>query len=216
MSYRKKVFIITLGFDEKFALRCLFRNGVEEGDRVILLASSDDNRVKSAFENVRRIVEKTFEGEIKVELEKVNVRNFTEAVKYVKKIIDACGSSSIVLNLSGGMRALVITAFMSCLLSESKSVKVEVELEDFSGVVEIPASIPGSFKSIARLSKEEREIVEKLKEKPSSAKELSKLLGKDESTIRRSLYRLEELCVVRRIPGWPARVELTEIGRLLA
>ncbi|MEM4649771.1 MAG: CRISPR locus-related DNA-binding protein, partial [Candidatus Bathyarchaeia archaeon] len=55
------IIVITLGFDEKFALRAITRRGLKPEDEIIIVTSKpSDERTEKAFQNFTTILKKVF------------------------------------------------------------------------------------------------------------------------------------------------------------
>jgi CRISPR-associated protein Csa3 len=128
--------ILTLGFDEKFCYRAILRHGIKEGDKIILLTAGLVERVKKAYEWIKAFVERSYDVEVK--LVQIDVKDFTKAIQDVIKILDEFKDYNLIVNLSGGMRALAVTVLFALMIKPMRNVRLEIELEDFSGLIEIP------------------------------------------------------------------------------
>ena len=211
----KKALILTLGFDEKFCYRAILRHGLKEGDKIILITASLVDKVKEAYEWIKKFIEKSYGRDIGVELIEINVKNLEESfIKIIKKLKELEGYE-IILNLSGGMRALLAIVLISLTLYPIRNIKIEIELEDFSGIVEIPQEFFQIKEIGAKLAKERREILLKIKEGCFDVKSLSKSLKKDESTIRRHIYVLNKLGLVEITRKKPMKIKLSKLGEIL-
>uniref|UniRef100_A0A7J3TJ28 CRISPR locus-related DNA-binding protein n=1 Tax=Geoglobus ahangari TaxID=113653 RepID=A0A7J3TJ28_9EURY len=206
--------IITFGFDEKFCYRAIMRNRIKDGDRIILLTAGVVEKVKRAYELVRNFISTTYKN-VEVELVELNPRDFVFGVEKVATLIKNLENYEIVVNLSGGMRILSLMVYAALTLID-KDAKVEIELEDFSGVVELPKEIFTLPKVLSKLSSEKIELIRIAKEKwEVSAMKLAEALGKDVTTIRRHIYELERLKLVEIVSRKPLKVRLREIGGLV-
>ena len=137
-----KLLILTLGFDEKFAVRALLRAGLSFGDKaVIFLAEPLDERAVKAWRTVEDIVSRYFSG-VNVETIKVNVSEFYRAVSTIaEKLKEASkGADEIIVNLSGGMRILILEVLVAAHLLGLKAT-VEVEFENFLGLAKFPLEL---------------------------------------------------------------------------
>jgi len=151
-----RVIVLTLGFDEKFAVRALTRAAPLEGDEVIVVMPSDgDERAKRALESLRRFCDTIG---ISLNVKEVPVAKPEEAIAEVYKVLSQRLREGKVLrlNLSGGMRALILETLIAALAATRQwpdsmlSTKVEVDLENLKGVVELTLghfalSLPGSI-----------------------------------------------------------------------
>lgn len=209
-----RALIINLGFDEKFAIRALTRHGVSKGDKVILLTGPRVERVEKATSYVRTFLEKYYPGEAELEVVEVPVNDFYDAVSRVMNTLRGVSRKErIIVNLSGGMRIVVLAVFTALMLLGLEGLTVEVEAEDTSAYVTIDPRALRSIVAVERLSREKRVILEILASKTGSVTvaELSSRLRRDASTVRRHLRDLKKkgLVLVRRrkpltVEGHPA------------
>jgi CRISPR-associated protein Csa3 len=209
----KTALIITLGFDERFCYRAILRHGIREGDKIVLITAGLVDKVKKAYEWIKSFVERSYDVEVR--LIEINVRDFTNAIKNVIDILKEFEDYRLVINLSGGMRALAVIVIFALMIKPMRNVILEIELEDLSGVVEIPNSLLHIPAVIANLSDEKVEILKLIAEGLGDVKSLSTKLKKDESTIRRHLSILEELGLIVVEKKKPLKVKTTELASLL-
>jgi CRISPR-associated protein Csa3 len=137
MDKEKMIIVVTLGFEEKFALRAVTRRGAKENDEIVVLMAKDsDERSERAFENFCDVIEKAFQ-KIKVSRIDVEVKNFSEATKKLIGEFLARKGNDFVVNLSGGFRLLGIEVLLAAILTKVNA-KIELELENSSAVIEFP------------------------------------------------------------------------------
>jgi len=209
-----KVLILTLGFDEKFCYRAILRHGISEGDKIILITAGLVDKVKKAYEWIKSFVERSYNVEVR--LIEVNVRDFVKAIQTVTNLLEEFRDYDLIVNLSGGMRALLIIMLFALLLKPIKNVKLEIELEDFSGLIEIPQALLLLPEIRSNISGERMEILRLIAQGLSDVKSLAEKLKRDESTIRRHISALEELGLVTIEKRKPLKVRATELADLLA
>ena len=130
-------YVITLGYDERFAVRFLLRHSVSEEDVIlaILLANfREDEKSLTAFNNLRRLIEWVEPIEL----------DLGEPVKSVSDLSSTIGRKSrgeIHACLSGGMRSVVIItllALQNLVRETSRRAWVEIDFENLSGYMRIP------------------------------------------------------------------------------
>ena len=190
-----KVLALTLGFDERFAIRAMMRAGVSSGDRIVVLVVEPlEEKASKCLQMVREFLSKYVQN-VELRICSVDVRKFEDAVSSIKaELRDAVrDADEVVLNLSGGMRALILETLVAALLLGFEC-RVEVELEDLTGVVYFPMRLLGSIK----LSKGELEVLLKLLETESwmSLSDISKASKLPRSTTHKRLRRLIEAGLV--------------------
>ena len=133
------IYVITLGYDERFAVRFLLRHSVGEGDSVIVVVPrgyEGDEKARTAVNNLKKLVE----GLEICEFDPSDaLSEITKMTSFLKEKSE--GSRTLHLCLSGGMRIIVISTLLaSQLLAREvpREIWVEVDLEDLSGTVRIP------------------------------------------------------------------------------
>jgi len=113
------------------------------------------------------------------------------------------------------MRALTLTVLFALLLRPVENVKVEVELEDFSGLVEIPQTLlflPGIR---AFISDERFKILKLISQGINDVKSIAERIHKDESTVRRHISALKDLGLIDIEKKKPLKVKVTELADLI-
>ncbi len=209
-----KALILTLGFETKFCYRAILRHGIEEGDRVILVTAGLVDKVRKAYEDIRLFITTSFGEKVKVELMEINVRDFTNAIKRLMEKLFELKDYELIINLSGGMRALILIVLFSLIISRIKNIKVEIELEDLSGVINIPEQLINIMELGRRLTDDRIKILMEIHKGSNDVKTLASKLNKDESTIRRNIGILEEMKLVEISKRKPLIFKLTDIGEI--
>ena len=183
-----KVLVLTLGFDERFAIRAIMRAGVGSGDRIVVFVVEPlEEKASKCLQMVRGFLSK-YVQDVELNICGVNVRKFEDAVSNIKaELRDIVkDADEVVLNLSGGMRALILETLSAALLLGFEC-RVEVELEDFTGVVYFPLRLLSSI----RLSKGELEVLKLLETRNwMSLFDISRLSKLPKSTTHKRLKRL--------------------------
>ena len=209
----KTALILTLGFDEKFCYRAILRHGIKEGDKIILITAGLVEKVKKAYEWIKAFVERSYDVEVR--LIQIDVKDFTKAIREVMHILDEFKDYNLIVNLSGGMRALAVIMLLALMIKPIRNVKLEIELEDFSGLIEIPQHLLRIHEIRQNLTDEKIEILKLIAQGLKDVKSLSKALKKDVSTIRRHISSLEELGLVEVEKKKPIKVKTTELANLI-
>jgi len=209
----KTAAILTLGFDEKFCYRAILRHGIKEGDKIILITAGLVEKVRKAYEWIKAFVERSYDVEVR--LIQIDVKNFTKAIREVMHILDEFKGYNLIVNLSGGMRALAVIMLLALMIKPIRNVKLEIELEDFSGLIEIPQHLLRIHEIRQNLTDEKIEILKLIAQGLKDVKSLSKALKKDVSTIRRHISNLEELGLVEVEKRKPLKVKTTELANLI-
>ena len=209
----KTALILTLGFDEKFCYRAILRHGIKEGDKIILITAGLVEKVKKAYEWIKAFVERSYDVEVR--LIQIDVKDFTKAIREVMHILGEFKDYNLIVNLSGGMRALAVIMLLALMIKPIRNVKLEIELEDFSGLIEIPQHLLRIHEIRQNLTDEKIEILKLIAQGLKDVKSLSKALKKDVSTIRRHISSLEELGLVEIEKRKPLKVKTTELANLI-
>jgi len=209
-----KLLALTLGFDEKFAIRAFLRAGLSFGDKaVIFLAEPLDERAVKAWRIVEDIVSKYFSG-VNVETVKVNVSEFYSAVSTIaEKLKEASeGVNEIVVNLSGGMRILILEVLVATHLLGLKAT-VEVEFENFLGLAKFPLELLRTV-----LEVKEKLILKYIVAKgQTTITNISKDLRISKTTAHRKTWKLAKQGLLKmERKGRIVKCEPTEQGKLLA
>jgi CRISPR-associated protein Csa3 len=194
--------------DEKFAVKALLRHHSERTKIVVIVPEGiQDERGLSVLNDfVKRYVNE--EG---VELVKVPVGDLHGSVLTLARAFRSWAERPIILNLSGGMRLLVVEALCAALISRVP-MTIEVESEDGKALAAFSTDDLG-FPEIDEL---DRRIMESLARGVRTLDPLSERLGISKPTAWRRLRRLERAGMVRLSKGRRREiaVELTERGRI--
>lgn len=207
----KLMIVITLGFEEKFALRCVLRSGVSPGDRILVLTSKNgSNRSNKAFILFKQVISEIF-PEILIKKFEIDVKDFYSSVSKIREIIlsHSKPSEKVILNISGGQRILIVELLSAAISIGSKDYYIEIETEDSSKVVQVPLTmmLPSNIDDIDR--KILREV--ELHSKGISLSELCKKTNMSKSTVWRRLDKMCKLGLVSRDAGRKYRI--TNVGR---
>ncbi len=207
----KTALIATIGFDEKFCYRAIMRHGIKKGDRVILISGKITDRVEKACDWVKKLLKTSYGDEVTVDFVEIDINSLENSIKTVSSLIEELSNYHIVVNLSGGMRALVIIVLLSC-IKTSKDLEIEIETEDFQGLLTISKKLLKLIKN--PLPEDKVEILKKIAAGTSDARSLSDLLDRDITTVRRHLSFLKELDLITVEKRKPLRFKITELGKM--
>jgi len=211
----KKLFIFTLGFEEKFAMRMITAHGLDQGDKLLFITGPMVEKTKRTIDFIKGFIEKYFLGQVQMEI--MEIKSLESFIGIVSKIYSKITNEEknydrIIVNLSGGMRILVLATYTAIILATLnrkilEKTKIELETEDLSVKLTIP-NILIKVQELIKLSKEKLEILKCLIEREKTVKELAEELHKDETTIRRHLIDLVEIGVVKKIEERPTKYKL--------
>jgi CRISPR locus-related DNA-binding protein len=194
--------------DEKFAVKALLRHHSERTKVVVIVPEGiQDERGLSVLNDfVKRYVNE--EG---VELMKVPIGDFHGSVLTLARAFRSWAERPIILNLSGGMRLLVVEALCAALISRVP-MTIEVESEDGKAL----AAFSTDDLSMPEIDELDRRIMESLARGVRTLDPLSERLGISKPTVWRRLRRLERAGMVKLSKGRRREIAvvLTERGRL--
>jgi CRISPR-associated protein Csa3 len=206
------IIAVTFGFDEKFAIRALMRHPPSDRTRVVVLLPEEgqDERVERGLSVLNDFV-KRYVSEEGVELVKVPVVDFRGSVLTLARTFRTWAERPIILNLSGGMRLLVVEVLCAALISKVP-MTVEVESEDGKAL----AAFSTTDLSFPETDEVGRQIIESLSRGVRTLGLLSEELGISKPTVWRRLKRLESAGMVQLFQGKRREVvvPLTECGRI--
>lgn len=121
------ILIVTLGFDEKFQVRAVMRR-FKEINKVIIVGSFNDEKANNALRNLEDIIGKI--AGVSYEVLEVNPYSFEDIVVSISKIIHKYEGNKFILNLSGGMRILILGVTFAFFINNINA-EIEIETEDF-------------------------------------------------------------------------------------
>jgi len=207
------VLVSTLGFDEKFAVRCLMRNAERISKLVVITAPPLDEYSKSRLESAWSSLKKVAEEYASIEVERLEVASpekFWFSTRTIRRKLyeELAGHEELVLCLSGGLRALVAETLIAAVTlpsdASTEKVAVEIELENLSGVVRFNIA---QIQKQMQLTGPEHQILEMLEEKGSAKLSwLASMLGKPRTTVYRMLQKLEKQGLVVKEPDGTYRL----------
>jgi len=198
MKGMARALFITLGFEEKFAVRALTRHGLDKGDKITLVTGPRIDKVDKAINFISDFILKYYGGEVDLHVEEVSVHDIYAAISLLRRILTdrSRGADQVIVNLSGGMRVLIVAFIIALGLINLPNLIVEIETEDSSTLIQIPTQIIKVWRH--QVGVEKTEILKILVSRGDymSSREIARLTGKDESTIRRHLSKLREIGLV--------------------
>ncbi len=209
------IIAFTFGFDERFAIRALVRHQVGGEDKVVVITPKDrlDQRAENALNSLSDFVKKYLSGPGVVVVD-VEVSDFTKAIIELVRVYRSWTTRPIILNLSGGMRALILESIVAAIMS-GIDMKIEVEGEDGSFVTDFDVSVV----NLAEIDLLERTILKVISQVETSITKLAKITELSRSTVWRKVRRLTRLNLVelsdRVSPGEKSKLKITNKGRLI-
>ncbi|AAK41677.1 CRISPR locus-related DNA-binding protein [Saccharolobus solfataricus] len=179
------ILILTLGFDEKFQYRALMRQG-KNVDKVIIIGGFEEEKAKKALESLVNFLRTV---NVPFEIVEVDPRDFENVIENVGKVIVNNAGKDFMVNLSGGMRLMILAVFSAFLLTGIDAT-IEIETEDLTKVYYFRVSdvtSPSLFLTKAHLT-----ILKAIKDGYSSANMISKTTGIPLTTTWRRLNELRK------------------------
>jgi CRISPR-associated protein Csa3 len=212
----KKLIIATLGFEEKFMIRTITRHGLDKGDKILLLTGPSTDKSAIAINLVKEFITKYYGKDVALIIKEIPIHDIYDAIRTIKQNIinEAKGIMNIIVNLSGGMRILIISTLLALMTLNMKNVIAEIETEDSSTLITIPIEM---FLIKPQIRKRHAEILQILAQtqEPLTIKTLAEKLKIDDSTTRRHILKLRKMRLVEVKKGKPLLIQLSSLARLL-
>lgn len=213
----KRLIIATIGFEEKFMIRAITRHGLDKGDHILLITGPSTEKSMNAINLIKGFVTKYYGKDVSLSIKEVPISDFYTSVLTIKQSIieRAKELTNVIVNLSGGMRVLIIATLLALAMLNLKNVLIEIETEDSSSIITIPTEMLSLGQS--KLGKRLLDILRILVESqtPLSVSEIAKELQLDESTIRRHLLKLRRMKLIEVKKPKPLMVQPSPLARLL-
>jgi CRISPR-associated protein Csa3 len=149
------ILLVTIGFDEKFQIRALMRR-FKEIDKVVIVGYFNEERAKKALESFINVINT---AGVSYESLEVNPYSFDDLIVRISKFINKNKGNRLIVNLSGGMRILILGVILSFIINYVDA-EIEVETEDFKTAVSIrlkdlmPISLSNDHINILKAIKE--------------------------------------------------------------
>lgn len=199
------ILFTTLGFEEKYLLREIFRRGIKDKTLVYVLVPQEAHeKTEKAFALIKETLAKL---DVRVELEKIPVpiQNPFVAVSKLRRIFRQVKDPEVYFNLSGGQR-LLIFCVIAAISSLSMKAKISIESEDGTLYVEVPSEILMDF----GLDEIELKVLEMLEGKAVKLREIIAQSGVSRVTLWRKMKRLKKLGLIEE--GERKMISLTSLG----
>lgn len=215
----KRIFINTFGFTETAVLAPVVKLGIGKDDFIILLLPEGlvDQRTLNATENLRNYLRILVGEEIQLESVEVPINDFIEGVIKIRDLIKSYAEKGTAyINLSGGMRVLILETYTAALIVRILGVDVkftEINLEGAVGSVKILPIFPAQ--------KLDEKKLKLLKEIVGSGevtlKDLSRKFSLSLSTIFRNISSLKNINLVEVTrEGRKIKIKPTDYGKILS
>ncbi|MDJ0271871.1 MAG: CRISPR-associated CARF protein Csa3 [Candidatus Caldarchaeum sp.] len=209
----RKTIMVTLGYTEWPVVSSLVKHGLESGDRIVtIIPSKSDARSAAAIQEIRNFLSKFSPG-VSLEVLTVDVTKFEQAVATVLKRLfkEKKEGRNVIVNLSGGMRILILETYTALLLSGSAAVS-EIVTEDKQELA-LPSL---STVSVLSLLKESDLRVLEAAKNSESVVALAKTARLPLATAYRRVVALEKMGLLATVKRDRVRtVSLTALGRVV-
>ncbi len=180
-----RLILLTLGFDEKFAVRGILRYAPKPEDVIAIVTASP--MVEKAEKAMNTLIDilKSYAGIENLEIIEVDISNPEFAKHKIKELISK-HECELIANLSGGMRALILVT-LAAVLSSNKNALIELEIENLENVITLT---PDFFKP-ELIDESDRRILRKIAEIGEvKLDEFADVIGKSRTTTYRILKKL--------------------------
>ena len=193
MRFVRRVFFITLGWRPDPVIATFARHRVEHGDKLVLVVP--EFRDERSAEAITRVKEHIKVANLFVEVELLELpADFKEAVRRVLKKIEECsGRGEVIINVSGGMRYIILATYTAFLLSKRRNVILD-ELAVEGRNINVSLGIPPLVRFVPE--DKEAEILDILLVREADADEIAEELGIGKSTAWRYLKKFEDMGIV--------------------
>ncbi|MEM1941003.1 MAG: CRISPR-associated CARF protein Csa3 [Candidatus Caldarchaeum sp.] len=209
----RKTIMVTLGYTEWPVVSSLVKHGLESGDRIVTIVPlKSDARSAAAIQEIRNFLSKFSPG-VSLEVLTVDVIKFEQAVATVLKRLfkEKKEGRNVIVNLSGGMRILILETYTALLLSGSAAVS-EIVTEDKQELA-LPSL---STVSVLSLLKESDLRVLEAAKNSESVVALAKTARLPLATAYRRVVALEKMGLLATVKRDRVRtVSLTALGRVI-
>lgn len=191
------------------------RHGLGVGDKVVFLFPDwRDEGCLNAIASLKSLI-RQIDSRIEVEELPVPLYNVNEAIVKIAKHIgsEASKGRRIVINLSGGMRILIVETLLATQISGAKDVVVEAQSEDRRIIV----NFPKLWNYTQNFTKNMERIITTLLEKVLGIRKLSLACKLPLTTTHRLVKKLEKqgIIEIKRV-GKEKNVSLTYKGKIIA
>ncbi|MEM0083862.1 MAG: CRISPR-associated CARF protein Csa3 [Candidatus Methanomethylicia archaeon] len=190
-----KVLVLTLGFDERFAIRGILRTGLSSGDVIVVFTAEPIvEKVEKALQILMDFVKRYFEG-VGLHVVSVPTKDFELSVYMIGEQLKKFKNMGydVILNLSGGMRSLIIELLTAAILTGLEG-RIEVELENLEGYLSFPIEV---FRIQTPLKDEYRSALEVImKNEGINISKLSEKLKMAKSSVHKIVKKLIEMGLI--------------------
>ncbi len=210
-----KLLIVTLGYDVKFQIKGVMKTTPKVGDHVLILKPlQEDEKSKRAEDEFRNFITRFFE-DVQITVLKVDVTNPEEAIgDIVRKLFEYRETEDVYVNLSGGMRLLILET-LAAVLYVFPPYKIYLEL--YPENLAEPVRFPIELFVLKPLTSTEIKLLGVLREFPHyTLSELSRELEIPKATLFKRIRGLiEKGYVIERKTGRRVEYKLRPLALAL-
>lgn len=214
-----RIFINTFGFTETAVLAPVVKLGLDKDDFITLLLPQGlvDQRTLNAVENLKNYLRILVGEEIQLESVEVPINDFVKGIIKIRDLIKSYAEKGTVyINLSGGMRVLILETYAAALIVKMLGVDVrftEINLEGAVGSVKILPIFP-----VQKLDEKKLKLLKEIIGLGGvTLKDLSRKFSLSLSTISRNINSLKNISLIEVTrEGRKIKVKPTEYGKILS
>ena len=200
------VLFLTLGFQESFQLRSIFRHGKESLSEVVLISPVESNeRVLAPMATIKNFCESI---NLKFSSKQVEVENIFRLIGQVSEIFYNHIDQDMIVNISGGMKILHLGIILS-LINLKLNPLIELDFENQSG------GVGERLRDLLfyDLKKETRDTLIAVNKSINPGASITNFIHDSKATIWRRLKRLEEQGYIKR--NGKGTIIITKKGKLV-
>jgi CRISPR locus-related DNA-binding protein len=213
----RKTLFVTFGWTETHVISSILRYGLSEGDKiVVILPEQHDERSKLALHDLKSFI-LSYAKNIEINEMHISLEDAINSISKLKNAIENEIGRKCIVNLSGGMRAVVILTYLATFFAEHPEIMVELETEDKKRVIEFPEIKPEDLRKFRELPHLAKETIKHLLSGPIEASFLRKKLNLPPSSFHNIQMKLVQMGYIERERVNKFIVlKLTMRGKLLA
>jgi CRISPR locus-related DNA-binding protein len=213
----KKTLFVTFGWTEAPVISSILHYGLSEGDKiVVILPEQRDERSQVALHDLKSFI-LGYAKDIEINEMYISLEDPIDSITKLKNAIESERGRKCIVNLSGGMRAIVILAYLATLFAEHPEITIELETEDRKRVIELPEIRPEDLREFRELPSLAKEIIKHLLSGPVEASILRKKFNLPPSSFHNIQMKLVQMGYIKRERVNKFIVlKLTSRGKLLA
>jgi CRISPR locus-related DNA-binding protein len=205
-----KAIVFTLGFDVTSIITRLSEIGLEGDEHLIFIVSeSSSQRALATQKSLENHIAMLNSRGFKLTYEFLKLNEDTPILSIANTYRVLSKHQNIIVELSGGMRYLILVTFLAAMIVGGNVLEVATRLESDSRHITIPIFEPKP------LTHPEARVLKELKETgPQNQRQLAAILGRKISSISRSLAKLTKAGFTSISPSHPRVYTITPLGEI--